>query len=114
MSSLTQPNAHDLDAPETRPRPAPSKPTLVFFNSPRSGSSRRTEGFLAQVLQRRRNHDTFILRTFDYEEHVDLADRLGVEGPPAIVVVEAKRVRARLEQPRGCVDINTTLAPWLK
>jgi hypothetical protein len=39
---------------------------------------------------------------------------LGVELLPAIVVIEAKRVRARLEQPRGCVDIKELLAQWLK
>ena len=90
------------------------KPTLLFFYSPTSGSSRRTEGFLAQVLQRRRNHETFAVRRIDCEEHAELAARLGVDQPPAIVVVEAKRVRARLERPRGCADINATLAPWLK
>lgn len=93
---------------------ARAKPTLLFFSSPKSGSSRRAEGFLAQVLQRRRNHDTFTLRRIDYEAHRDVAARLGVEQAPAIVVVEAKRVRARLERPRGCADINATLARWLK
>lgn len=91
-----------------------SRPTLVFFYSPTSGASRRVEGFLAQVLQRRRNHETFSLRRVDYEAHGDLATRLGVEQSPAIVVIEAKRVRARLERPRGCADIKETLAPWLK
>ncbi len=90
------------------------KPTLIFFYSPTSGASRRTEGFLAQVLQRRRNHDTFTLKRVNYEEHADLAARLGVASPPAIVVVEARRIRARLEQPRGCAELTTTLAPWLK
>jgi hypothetical protein len=92
----------------------PSKPMLVFFYSATSGRSRRAEGFLAQVLQRRRNHETFALRRVDYDSHAELAARLGVERPPAIVVVESKRVRAKLEQPRGCVDIKATLSPWLK
>ena len=35
------------------------KPRLVFFHSAASGHCRRVEGFLAQVLQRRRNHGTF-------------------------------------------------------
>ena len=34
-------------------------PRLVFFHSALSGNCRRVEGFLAQVLQRRRNHGTF-------------------------------------------------------
>ena len=37
------------------------KPGLVFFHSGVSGACRRAEGFLAQVLQRRRNHETFTL-----------------------------------------------------
>ena len=32
---------------------AVAKPKLVFFHSPRSGRSRRVDGFVAQVLQRR-------------------------------------------------------------
>jgi thioredoxin-like negative regulator of GroEL len=91
-----------------------AKPMLLFFYTPTSGSSRRAEGFLAQVLQRRRNHETFTIRRIDCEEHPELAARFGVERPPVIVVVEAKRLRARLERPRGCADINRALAPWLK
>jgi hypothetical protein len=40
---------------------ATAKPRLVFFYSSSSGACRRVEGFLAQVLQRRGNHDTFQL-----------------------------------------------------
>jgi hypothetical protein len=29
------------------------------------------------------------------------------------LVVEEKKVRGRLEQPRGCRDIENFLAPWL-
>jgi thioredoxin-like negative regulator of GroEL len=90
------------------------KPTLVFFYSATSGASRRAEGFLAQVLQRRRNHDTFSVQRVAYEERPDLAARLRVESAPAILVIEARRVRARLEQPRGCAELAAALAPWLK
>lgn len=93
---------------------AAAKPTLVFVHSPTSGASRRVEGFIAHVLQRRRNHGTFMLRRVNYEERPDLAARLGVKGVPAIVVIEAKRVRARLERPRGCAELTTVLAPWLR
>lgn len=99
------------------PRPAievVQKPTLLFFHSPTSGRSRRVEGFLAQVLQRRRNHDTFSLVRVDYEAHADLAARCRINQPPAIVVVEGKRVRARLEDPRGCGQIQSVLGPWMK
>ena len=89
------------------------KPTLLFFYSPTSGRSRRAEGFLAQVLQRRRNHDTFSLIRIDYDDHAELAARCGVEQAPAIVVVERKQVLGRLEHPRGCREIHSLLAPWL-
>lgn len=93
---------------------APSRPTLVFFYSPTSGGSRRVDGFLSQVLQRRRNHETFSVRRVDYETHEEIAVRLGVEQSPALVVIDEKRVRARLERPRGCAEITNLLAPWLK
>jgi thioredoxin-like negative regulator of GroEL len=89
-------------------------PGLVFFYSPVSGSCRRVEGFLAQVLQRRRNHGTFKLYRVDEQERPDLVQRFAVETTPTLVVVEDKVVRARLEKPRGCREIERFLAPWLK
>jgi len=90
-----------------------AKPGLVFFHSTQSGSCRRAEGFLAQVLQRRRNHETFKLYRVAQEERPDLLERFEVETLPTLVVVEGKHVRARLEKPRGCRDIEALLAPWL-
>ena len=92
---------------------AADKPGLVFFYSSLSGHCRRVEGFLAQVLQRRRNHETFRLYRVDDQQRPDLVERFGVEGLPTLVVVQDKEVRARLERPRGCRDIERFLAPWL-
>ena len=94
--------------------PGGGKPMLLFFYSHTSGASRKAEGFLAQVLQRRRNHDTFAVRRIDCESCRDLAARFGVRRPPTLVVVEDKRVRAKLEQLHGCAEIQNLLAPWLK
>src|SRR5437588_809882 len=61
------------------------QPGLVFFYSPVSGSCRRVEGFLAQVLQRRRNHGTFKLDRVDEERQrraVAKLEPLDVEGKP--------------------------------
>ena len=91
-----------------------TRPQLVFFTSTLSGQSRRVEGFLAQVLQRRRNHGTFRLRVVDGEKHPDLVERFQVAELPTLVVVEDGRVQARLERPRGCRDIERLLAPWLR
>ena len=90
-----------------------TQPGLVFFHSSLSGHCRRVEGFLAQVLQRRRNHGTFRLYSVDKDERPDLVDRFGVAAVPTLVVIENKVVRARLEHPRGCRDIERFLAPWL-
>ena len=92
---------------------ASSQPRLVFFHSALSGHCRRVEGFLAQVLQRRRNHDTFRLYRVEETSPPDLVERFGVDKVPTLVVVEGKAVRAKLEQPRGCREIERFLAPWL-
>ena len=100
-----------------RPPAAPRKterPRLVFFHARNSGRSRRVEGYLSQVLQRRRNHDSFHLLHVDVGDNADLAERFLIEDVPTIVVVEGKRVRARLASPRGCRDIERLLAPWLR
>jgi thioredoxin-like negative regulator of GroEL len=89
-------------------------PRLVFFHSGRSGRCRRVEAFLAQVLQRRQNHETFLLYRVDQEEQPDLFERFGVDEVPTIVVVEGKQVQARLGSPGNCRDIAAFLAPWLK
>jgi thioredoxin-like negative regulator of GroEL len=92
---------------------AGEKPRLVFFHSAVSGHCRRVEGFLAQVLQRRRNHGTFKVVRVAEEERPDLLQRFAVDELPTLVVVEGKTVRGRLERPRGCRDIEGFLAPWL-
>ena len=90
------------------------RPGLVFFYSARSGSCRRTEGFLAQVLQRRKNHGTFSLYRVAEEERPDLVERFRVAEMPTLLVVEQRSVAARLEKPRGCRDIERFLAQRLQ
>jgi thioredoxin-like negative regulator of GroEL len=92
---------------------AVDKPRLVFFYSPESGRCRRVEGFLAQVLQQRKNHETFQVYRVDSDQRPDLAERFQLARVPTLYVVEGKLVRARLEEPRGCRDIQTFLQPWL-
>ena len=75
-----------------------------------SGACRRAEGFLAQVLQRRRNHETFKLYRVAQEERPDLIERFEITTLPTLVVVEGKLVRAKLERPRGCREIEAFLA----
>jgi thioredoxin-like negative regulator of GroEL len=90
------------------------RPRLVFFYSAASGRSRRAEGFLAQVLQRRRNHDTFDLVRVEVGRRPDLAERFRVDVVPTFVVVQGRRVRRRIVTPGGCREIEQALAPWLR
>lgn len=94
--------------------PQTERPRLVFFCSKASGRSRRVEGYLSQVLQRRGNHDSFRLYNVDVDEQPELAERFLISAIPTIVVVEDNHVQGRLEAPRGCRDIETLLTPWLR
>ena len=89
------------------------KPSLVFFHSASSGRCRRVEGFIAQVLQRRSNHDTFELVRVDADDNAELVEQFKIETIPTLVVVADKRAQGRLPNPRGCRDIERFLAPWL-
>jgi thioredoxin-like negative regulator of GroEL len=90
------------------------QPLLIFFTSTTNGKCRRAEGYLAQVLQRRRNHETFRVRMIAREERPDLLERFRIDSTPTLLVVDGKVVRAKLVEPHGCGDIQTFLAPWLK
>jgi thioredoxin-like negative regulator of GroEL len=104
----------DPVARPTSPQGAEERPRLVFFYGRTSGPSRRVEGFLSQVLQRRKNHDTFRLIRVCAETSPELVTHFQVETIPAIVVIEGRRVRAHVEDPRHCNLIEEALAPWLR
>src|SRR5882724_5004583 len=89
-------------------------PRLLFFFSPTSGLSRRVDGFLAQVLQRRSNHSTFVLHQIDADQRPDLVDRFQVADLPTLLVVTNGQVSARLTKPTGCGEVADLLSPWLK
>jgi thioredoxin-like negative regulator of GroEL len=90
------------------------RPILAFFYSEVSGRCRRIESFLAQVLQRRGNHETFRIYRVPVETRPDLHKRLGVKRVPTLAVIEKKRVRRTLVNPRGCSEIQRFLAPWMR
>jgi len=89
-------------------------PQLVFFYSPRSGQSRRAEGYLAQMLQRRHNHETFSLVRVDVDEHPNLVEKFEITSTPTLLVIAEGGVRARLSELGGCREIAKVLQPWLK
>ena len=98
---------------DTTPRPE-ERPRLVYFYSPLSGRCRRVEGFIAQVLQRRRNHDTFDLVRVSVDRRPDLAEKFRVEGVPTICVVVGRKLRRTIVAPRGCRELEQELEPWLR
>jgi thioredoxin-like negative regulator of GroEL len=89
------------------------RPQLVFFFSPRSGRCRRVEGFIAQTLQRRRNHDTFELVRVSVDTYPHLAEKFHVEQVPTLCVVEDRKLQLSIVSPRGCREIEHELEPWL-
>lgn len=89
------------------------KPRLVFFFSDSSGGCRRVEGFIAQVLQHRRNHETFDLIRVSVERRPDLAERFGVDRVPTLCVVDGRKLTMRIVDPRGSRELERALAPWL-
>src|SRR5581483_9471067 len=97
---------------EKRPPVTAPAVTLAFFYSPRSGRSRRAEAYLAQVLQHRRNHETFKLLRVDVDQRPDLAARFRVTVLPTLAVIKDKRLEASLSDPSGCRAISRFLAPW--
>jgi hypothetical protein len=93
---------------------ASPRTTLIFFTSEQDGRCRRAEGFLAQVLKRRRNHASFSMRTVAQERRPDLLKRFRIDRTPTLLVVDERVVRGKLVEPRGCEEIQTFLAPWLR
>ena len=101
--------------PQTQPVPQPEeRPRLVFFYSPLSGRCRRVEGFIAQVLQRRQNHETFELVRVSVERRPDLAKKFHVEQVPTICVVQGRKLRRTIVAPHGCRELEEELEPWLR
>jgi thioredoxin-like negative regulator of GroEL len=90
------------------------RPRLVYFYARTSGPSRRVEGYLSQVLQRRQNHDTFEVVRVGALAHPELVEKFRIRTIPTILVVEANRISARLDGPRGRREIEDLLSPWLR
>lgn len=103
----------DATLAEALQPPAARRPRLIYFYSQTSGPSRRVEGYLSQVLQRRRNHATFDVVRVGVLAHPELVEKFRIQAVPTILVVDENRVAARLDGPRGRHDIEHTLAPWL-
>ena len=89
------------------------RPHLLFVYGRTSGLSRKIEGYVAQVLQHRHNHDTFRFTRICAEDQPELVEQLGVSALPAILVLERNKVQARLVAPKTRYAIVEALEPWL-
>ena len=69
--------------------------TLLFFSSARSGPSRRMESLLAHIARKER-HRLRVVQV-DFDERRDVADKLGVEEAPTLVLVRGGSQVARIE-----------------
>jgi thioredoxin 1 len=87
------------------------RPLLVFFTSTSSGPARRMESLLAHLARKERGR----LRTtkVDVETHPELAQKFGVEGVPALVLVKDKRAVARIDGRASAPKIERMLEPHL-
>ena len=90
------------------------KPRLLFFYSPTHGRDRRLEGFLAQVLQRNRNQQTFSVHRIDIAARPDLAARFRIRDTPTILIVQGNKIAARAHRPKGCAELTDLMRPWLR
>lgn len=70
-------------------------PLLAFFFSERSGPARRMESLIAHLARKERSR--LRVTRIDIDRHPEVAERLGVSVVPSLVLVQCKRVAARLE-----------------
>ncbi|MCB0880468.1 MAG: thioredoxin family protein [Thermoleophilia bacterium] len=88
-------------------------PILLLFAEYTSGQSRRMDGFVAHVLQRRHNHGSFRYRIVLREQRPDLFERFRVEEVPTLVVIDDGEVKARLTGYHRPSAVEDLLTPWL-
>ncbi len=88
-----------------------AQPLLVFFCSKRSGPARRMESLLAHLARKER--ERLRVTRVDVDERPDLAERFRVDVVPTLVLVEAKRVVARLDGRQSAPAIERMLEAHL-
>jgi thioredoxin-like negative regulator of GroEL len=110
--STTAPHPTQLPA-HTPPTTRVKAPILLLFAEYTSGQSRRLDGFVAHVLQRRHNHGSFRYRIVLREQRPDLFERFRISEVPTLVVVDDGAVKARLAGYHRPAAVEQLLAPWL-
>ncbi len=87
-------------------------PLLVFFSSKQSGPARRMESSLAHIARKERTR--LRVTIIDVEQQPQLAEKFSVADVPTLVLVQGKRVVARLEGRSSAPRIEAMLAPHLE
>jgi thioredoxin-like negative regulator of GroEL len=118
MSTIAPPPPRTAPEPPTQriapqQRPRTKAPLLLLFAEYTSGQSRRMDGFVAHVLQRRHNHGSFRYRIVLREQRPDLFERFHVEQAPTLLVIDDGAVQSRLEGYHRPSDVEALLHPWL-
>jgi hypothetical protein len=85
----------------------------MLFVSRRQRRSRRAEALVAGALERAERRAGVRLRRVELEERPDLFVRYRVAAAPALVLVEDRRIRGRIDPTHGADVIDDLLAPWL-
>ena len=111
MSTIAPASQETIQPTPTRTRT--QAPLLLLFAEYTSGQSRRMDGFVAHVLQRRHNHGSFRYRIVLKEQRPDLFERFHVKQSPTLVVVDDGAVQARLVGYHRPGAVEDLLAPWL-
>ncbi len=111
MSSIAP--DHIAQRPATAPLVTTKPPLLLLFAEYTSGQSRRMDGFVAHVLQRRHNHGSFRYRIVLREQRPDLFERFRIMRAPTLIVVDDGAVQARLTGYHRPIAVEQMLAPWL-
>jgi thioredoxin 1 len=87
------------------------RPVLVFFWSERSGPARRMESLLAHI-ERKERARLKVMRV-DVDARPDVAVKFKVEAVPALALIKAKHVVARLDGRTSAPRIEAMLAEHL-
>lgn len=85
----------DLQHATRERQTADSRPTLVFVTARTSGPGRRMESLMAHLASTRRR-DVRVVRV-DAEDDPVVAQRLGVEEVPSLVLLRDRQVIGRIE-----------------
>ena len=88
------------------------QPLLLFFTAPTSGPARRMESLLAHLARKERAR--LKVSRVEIDASPELAEKLGVEDVPTLVLVKDRRPVARLEGRVSAPQIERMLEPYLE